>query len=454
MATREQPLQLDVAGPARLRIDELRGGKTLTRYVTVKDEVRSITLRPGENEREGLFRVFELISDPDPGDTTSTYQPVQPQHVSPNSISKSPTINVLRQPEGSVDHRSLVIATPEISLPTVAFEDLFQLGGQEDATWSLSPGWYQRRPVEEGAGLQRPDEFAEFLLTRRFRSDNVSEIARSQVVFRERESAGSTLALRHAVERPVTWCGAPNVCGGDTYLYVEGTGFVQDTDASLDPATRSAEFSGMLRTRLGRRIRWNEKWSRTQTVTAFARWLSMDENNYRPGDIDQDVFTPYKSDHPAGFTLADAIWYRPLLDTRLSLRGFATSNEGFDPFDMEVIGFRTGWDQVVGPIELSVNYRLARFLNDRDRLDSFTQHVIGFTALADYWHSPRRRYECGTNVQHNLSASDTSLYFFVSCYFDNGRDYRDYRVGERPFLRLRRLNAAKRPNNQYLFVDG
>ncbi|MCA9214773.1 MAG: hypothetical protein KDB27_16995 [Planctomycetales bacterium] len=455
-ATIDQPLEFAVSGPARLRIDELRDQTTLTKYVNVlSGERRSFSLRPMSASSEALFRIFELTTDRRDKHSETTYTPLAPLPVPSSQITTEPTINVSTRSDGQFDDRSLALVTHELPGPSIRFEDLYELGGQEDATWSFTPGWYQRRPVEESEFVRAPDEFTEFSFARRFRSDR-EVVDSSELIYRERESAGSTFGIGYLIEHENLFafdeCADPY--RNDLYIRLQGNAYVQDTDDTPAIATDTAEWSASLRGTVGQRVRLFDKLTRSQSIAVFGRWLSMDENQYRPGEIDQDIFTPYKNDHRSGFILSDSLWYRPLLDTRLWLRGFAVSNENFNPFDTDSLGFRLGWDQAVGPMDVAVSYRLARFLNDEDRVESYTQHVLNFALLADCWLGPRRRCELGANVQHNLNQSDTSLYFFFAWFMDNGRDYRDFRSADRAFLQLRRAMSRRRPNNRYLFVEG
>ena len=453
-ATKDQPLEFTLSGPARIRIDELRGDSTTTRFETVPSgQRRSFSFSPPNATAESLFRIFELVSGARETTPLTTYTPIESTPIMPSSLVQFPTINLSIQSDHTLDDRALSLITHELSAPSIRIEDLYPLGGQEDATWSFTPGWYQRRPVEESESARVPDEFTEFLFSRRFH-EREDFSCQTNIIYRERESAGSTFGVGHFVEREHLLGTCSATCRDNIFVRLQGTMFVQDTDDSPLGATHTAEWSGQARGQLGRRMRFSEKLSRTQAFSLFGRWLSMDANRYRLGDVDQDIFTPYKNDHRSGFVLSDTVWYRPKMDTRMWLRGFAISNEDFDPLGMDALGFRTGWDQAVGPLDLGFSYRLARFLNDQDRDESFTQHVLNFGVLANYWCGPKRRFEFGSSVQHNLNQGDTSLYFFASWFTDNGRGFRDFRSGERPFLQLRRLMSRRQPNNRYLFVDG
>jgi hypothetical protein len=338
------------------------------------------------------------------------------------------------------------MSTPELPPPSIFLDDLYALGGQEDATWSFASSWVSRRNLEEGSRGLAPDKFAQFNVTRRYLSQWTGNYHESDLLYRQRRISGSTLGIQHQLRYE------PGL--GRWHVWMGGNAFVQKPSGAIAPATRETEWSTTLRGSLVRFDQITPKLGHLTSLTVFNRWLSLDENIYRPGRVDQDVFTTYKSDHLRGFTYGHTLSHRPWLDTRWWIRGVCRSNEDFDPTSPDSLGLRVGWSQFLAAAEFDVSYRLTHYFEDRDRPDPFTQHLLYLNIVADCWQSPRHRYELGTQVLHDLGQGETSLFVYLAWHFDNGRDYHDMSPVDSVFRRMRQFRAARRPNNQLLLVDG
>jgi hypothetical protein len=445
VATHDEPVRFQVFGPAWLRIDELRGTTTYTKYIAIYHGSETIDLRPSGGRGEALFRVFELAAAPTRENSHSSWIPVAAIPVPSPVIPYTPYINVVDSSAGQAQ-AVLAMTTPELSPPPVFLDDVYALGGQEDATWSFASSWVSRRNLEEGSRGLAPDEFAQFDLTRRYLSPWTDNYHESDVLYRERKVAGSTLGIRHQLRYE------PQM--GRLHFWMAGSAFVQDPDGAIAPATRDTEWSTTLRGRMARYDQLTPKLGHLISLGVFNRWLSLDDDIYQPGRVDQDIFTTYKSEHHRGFALSNTLSHRPWLDTRWWIRGALRSNEDFDPTSPDSVGLRLGWSQFLALAEFDVSYRLTRFFDDRDRPDAYTQHLLYLNCVADCWRSPRHRYELGAQVLHDLGQGDTSMFVFLTWHFDNGRDYQDFSAVDSVFRRMRRFRAAKRPNNQLLLVDG
>ncbi len=445
VATHDEPVRFRIFGPAWLRIDELRDDTTYTKYIAINGGSEAIDLRPSGDRREALFRVFALVTTPGEENTYSPWVPVTAVSVPPPVIPFTPNINVVDSSVGPAE-AVLAMSTPELSPPAVFLDDLYVLGGQEDASWSFASSWVSRRSLEEGSRGLAPDQFAQFDLTRRFLSPETGSYHESDLLYRERSSSGSTLGIQHHLRYE------PDL--GRWHLWLGGNAFVQEPSGAIAPATRDTEWSTTLRGSLVRFDQLTPKLGQLTSLAAFNRWLSLDENIYQPGRIDQDIFTPYKSQHHRGFAASHTLLHRPWLDTRWWLRGVLRTNEDFDPTSPDSLGLRVGWSQFWGAAEFDVSYRLTQYFEDGDRPDPFTQNLLYLSMVADCWQSPRHRYELGTQVLHDLGKSETSVFVFFAWHFDNGRDYRDFSPVDTLFRSMRRFRAARRPNNQLLLVDG
>ena len=447
VATHNEPVRFQVFGPVWLRIDELRGNTTYTKHIAIFRGRKSMDLRPTEDRSEALFRVFELAPAATHRDLYSPSVPiaVAAVPVPPPVIPYTPNINVVDTSAGQAQ-AVLAMTTPELSPPAVFLDDVYALGGQEDATWSLASSWLSRRNLEEGSRGLAPDKFAQFNLTRRYLSPWTGNYHKSDLLFRERQIAGSTFGIQHHLRYE------PN--SGPWHVWLAGNAFVQDPDGAIAPATPETEWSTTLRGRITRHDQLTPKLGHLGSFAVFNRWLSLDQDIYQLGRVDQDIFTTYKSQHRRGFALSNTLSHRPWLDTRCWIRSALTSNEDFDPTSPDSLGLRVGWSQFLAAAEFDVSYRLTQYFDDRDRPNAFTQHLLYLNLVGDCWRLPRHRYELGTQVLHDLGQGDTSVFVYLTWYFDNGRDYQDYSAVDSVFRGMRRFRAAKRPNNQLLLVDG
>jgi hypothetical protein len=176
--------------------------------------------------------------------------------------------------------------------------------------------------------------------------------------------------------------------------------------------------------------------------------MSLDRIAYRAGRVDQDIFTTYKSDHRLGLILSDTLACRPWLDTKWWVRPSLLSNEDFG---VDHLSLRTGWTQAVGGLDVDAAYRVAWFMADEHRRIPLTQHLLYVDVLLHGWWYARRRSEIGFGLIHDLARGSTSANLTWTCYFDNGRDYRDYLPGELGFPALRRQRALEHLSQSSLY---
>ena len=180
------------------------------------------------------------------------------------------------------------------------------------------------------------------------------------------------------------------------------------------------------------------------SVAIFARMLSLrSSRGYAPGEVDQDVFTPYKSDHRSGLTLSDTMSWQPYLDTLLSARLAAATNEltgrpGFDNLSASV-----GLRQRIGDTELAADYRKTRFFEDVDRDTPVTRSFFSGELVHDLLLPEMRRVELGLRVVKDLDRSETTGHLVASLHLGRGRGYRDFDPGGLDFLELRRQRMQR-----------
>jgi len=183
-------------------------------------------------------------------------------------------------------------------------------------------------------------------------------------------------------------------------------------------------------------------------VSVFGRLISLDDTADYPDDVlDQDVFTPYKRDHKAGFILSETVGYRPWLDTEWWAGASLTSNENFNPGELDHVSGRVGWRQFVRGWRLDAGYRVTQFFNDRDRNDGTTHQAVSAEVFRDFWVTPRSRLEIGFEYRHDFPDNENAGFVSITWHFSNGRGLRDFWPTRADFRNLREAYVPEADNN-------
>ena len=157
-----------------------------------------------------------------------------------------------------------------------------------------------------------------------------------------------------------------------------------------------------------------------------------------PGRTDQDVFTPFKSDHRVGINLTDTWTYQTTPYHRVWLRPGVYTNEDLNPFRPDHISLQTGLAFLWGHADVKMAYRLARFYKDEDRRSSSNQHLVYLRTVLHQWKHAGLMYEVDLNVNHDVNAGDTNAYLSLTRFFSSGRRYVDFHHSDVAFRDLRR----------------
>ncbi len=456
VATAGQPVRVRVEGPAWLRIDELREGMTLPRYQFVGAGRHTSELNPEPGQPEALFRVAQRVPSPEEPVVPPRHVPWEPEPVPPPFVDVRGKLAVLLKPvpDGHPlsGPRTLVSGGVQPLTHVRGPDDFSPPRGQEDGSWSVSAGFRKRRPFEEDATARRQalrqfgdsrhalaadltglslDEFFELRATHRYYDEWRRTYFETGFLTRARERSGPTLGFEgHLRHDPfgVPWT-----------FHLEGASYLQwpAGDVLGDAET---EWSTFLGAAVSRYYEMTPRLGHTPSLAIFGRLLSMGENRYLPGRVDQDVFTEYKTTHHAGWKLADLLTFRPWLDTVWWGRLGVVSNENFRSVDHGVA--RVGWGQLLGDLQVDVSYRLIHFFADDDRDRGVTRHLVGCELLWESWRRCGDRVELGFRLEHDLGRDRTSLAFLLGWHFGNGRDYRDFRPEATDHLDLRRRRQA------------
>ena len=408
VATAGEPLRLRVRGPAWLRVDELRGEETVTRYEHVDSEGwQSLEIPPPAGSEQALYRLFErTVGEP-------------PEVLAPARRAVAPT---------RVRTLGSTLAVAEVELPALGPTELGGLG--LGGTHSLSVGAYQRRLIEEEvAAADESEEFQqldwEYRRGRRGLDDD-RRYLEIGLLGRTRDAGEATVggsALVRFEPSESRWA-----------FQLSAAGYVQQVDSS--------EWSATVRGSLGRSFRHGESLSSRLQLSGFARELSLGGEMAagRLAEIDQDVFTRYKDDHRAGLRLAHSLSYALYADMQLWSELSARSNES--PGDIERAEVQVGLRQLVGDLRFDLRYRFARFFQDDDRSADFDRERVTLRAFWERWTVHAGRWEFGGALSYDVRGSELSGSLSLSRHFSGGRALEDFRPEAAGFQRLRTLRSG------------
>jgi hypothetical protein len=448
VATEDQPVRFRIDGPAWVRVDQLVGGTTVCRYLTVSEGRKVFDLKPPDGADTALFRIFEYRLDRNKRVPPNAIVSVPPEPLPAPWIDAALAEDVVPgEPADESWLRDIPVAWGEPLVPLsllppdaapqpVELHDALPLGGQEDGTWGLGMGLVSRRALDEGPNGASPDRFVEWDATHRYYDDWRSSYKLTELLFRLREQSGPTFGLRHL------WWHESN------HLPInvgwKGFAYFQRPSDAIPPAEERTEWSFGVSGRFWQRYDLSPDVFHVPSLTVFGRWLSRERPAFQPARVDQDIFTQYKADHPTGMRLWDTFVFAPWLDARWWFRPALVTNEDYDLTRPDHIYMRIGRSQLVGPLTVDVSYRIAEFYQDADRASDSVQHLLALEGLAEHFTCAGRRCELDIGVAHDLSSGKTSGKLSLSAYFDNGRRYRDMYAGEERFLALRKQNALRR----------
>lgn len=467
VASLTEPLRLLVAGPAWLRVDELRQGRIFSSYRLVDEGWQQVVLAPRAGEAEALYRVQQKLVDPG----------------SPTSPSRPFTVAVEPVPEPLLQ-LPLVATAPQVS-----FHDRLALGGQEDGTWTLQASAVRRRSVtEDSDGSRNPEQFVELGATHRYYAEDWRSWFKTHFFGRLREEGGPSFGLQETLRHlprtiPVTlefegggWLQSPAGPTGLEALAGRSPELFPATLAALAPQDQGVEWAAQLRASVSQQRRLGTKTVHLPRLSLFARFLSLERNaqlssdqatdlygpllsqqglsavrnsldRYLPERLDQDVFSRYKADHRYGLTLSDTLEHRPWLDT-LWRAGFSlTSNEDFNLLRPDHLGWRLEWQQLVGPLQVNAGYRGAYYLDDGDRSSAGSRNFLTLGLLWDRWRLRQQRLALELELTQDLDRNETLALLSLFWHLGNGRGYRDFWPGEIDFVDLKQRKLTLLENN-------
>ncbi len=407
------PLVFPVAGPAWLRVDryDQSRGTLLHEDRLIDDPRGELRIEPATSGYG--FRVFQRLFAPFALRAAVTDPPTEPR----------PWAHPATRP----------VAGPPV------LRDAYPLGGQEDGTWSVSLVSRTDHFLEEEESATSPfSHRLDLSLVKRKYLAARGLYWRGELTLRPQTHGLGSLRFflhRPARERSLAWD-------------VESSWYLQDSSAIPGgPRVTSALF-------LAGRMTWRQVIARGLTnqpgVRLFLRFLA-DPLPLASAceELDLDVYSRYKTEHRYGFTLEDRLVLATTPRSRLWMAASLTANEFWGELRPDSLQWEAGGDLRVGWLNLSLAYRLRRYLSDDDRSHSFSRHVVSAGFSWDHWQKNQQRWEWGGRFHHDLSRNASSFAVFLAWHGGRGRGWRDFSPRETVFRddRQRLLERAGATNN-------
>lgn len=438
VSTRQEPLVINMKGPKWLRVDRWKTDHVTSKYQLIGAGWHKLTFAPEAGENKSLFRVYERVLTTNEVVETPIRRPVV-VHLDP-------------VPEAPVR-----VASP-VTEDTLQLHDAFELGDQEDGTWSIGLSGHRRRNSSQDRPVSRVSKFGQLELTHRFFDEPDHTYYETGVLGRLRQNSDRVLGLSERIyynspDWPVTF-------------RLGGSLFVENFGGALNvPGVSNTEWSATLAGSVRQRRYITPKWYHVPSMSAFVRHVSINSVSRQlangriiqeapaglAGRIDTDVYTTYKSAHRFGLGAAETLAYRPWLDTLFRTRLGIRFNEkvvGKPDF----VNFHATWDQRLGDAQLLFGYQFTHYFADDDRINSSQIPSLHAGLSWDIWQTNQSRWELGIAYRHFLrTPKDNTGFISLTWHFGEGRMYRDFQPGGSlvlpDFYNLRQRRIPQEMNN-------
>ncbi len=411
VATRNEPVILRLYGPAWVRVDEAVAGLPGARseYRRVAEGWQTLELWPRPGNEEGHFRAFVL-------------EPAPPASGAPPR--DNPARELVSMERLQIDLPEDVGPLPE-STPAMATPAMAARG-----TWTAEASAVRRRLLEDRVGESTgPEEFVELAARyRRRRPEGVWFVG--GLVGRLRDPGSPTLGAEARIDLPPR--------GPRPSLGLAGTVYVQDLESG------PTEYSATLRGTAGHRFDLSRSTFHRPWAVLFLRELSREGEAPAPAELDQDVFTHYKSDHLRGLTLGESFGVDLAGDLRIDASASVTSNEGLDPRDPDHLSFGVGLSALAGPLRVDLAGQLTRYLADGDRQSDVDRSRLELDLAWERWTADGHRWEVVAGLRHDFDTQDTSGLLGLRWHRGGRRRLLDFAPRDARFDDARVLRSLRR----------
>ncbi|WP_372369622.1 hypothetical protein [Candidatus Uabimicrobium sp. HlEnr_7] len=417
VASRKNPIVFYIEGPTILRMDELRGEKTISRYHSVEFGLRKIRIFPSKNMEQAFFRFF--------------YQ----ANTTEKKRSQEHLLTLYHKPFSPIIEQQ--ISSEQQFRGKVQLRDEYSLGGQEDGTWTVKGAVARRRVFDDDDGDIDARQYSELSFSHRYYNPWYDTYFKTQLLNRFHQDGGPTLGVSETLYHRLY----------DIPLSISlySSFFMQWPDGDVLTPKKGAEWSINFRGTLRYLATINPKTDHLMKLDIFAYYLSLkNDDDFDIEDIDQDIFTAFKADHLWGLSVADTLIHRPWLDTEWRFGGAITFNENVVTPDRFII--TAEWRQLIGTFEVDLSYRYAIFFPDDDRDQFVLRDSVRINVLWNYWCRNQNRLEMGANANYDFDSGEVSSTVFLSFHWGYGRAYRDFSPSE---VRFRSIRHRRIYQNDY-----
>jgi hypothetical protein len=327
---------------------------------------------------------------------------------------------------------------PPVVADKVKLTDAFKLGKQEDGTLSLAVDLVRRNNKQESGKTLPLEQFAQYRVNYRYFDEPTETYWNTQGFIRAREFGGPTFGFDESIYYNPKWLP-----------------FNIRTDAKIIAQVPhdQLEWLGQWNITASQNYNLTPKFRLVPNLTFFARTMSLRNSQLARHDeelkkkIDQDIFTPYKADHPAGMHPGLTMDYAPWLDTLWVGNVGLTTNENLDIGKPDHYSAETHWKQLLGNVVLDGYYRAAYYQIDNDRTARETRSYVGLDLNWQRWAIDQHRIELSAQYSYDMQRKAHLAMLSLSVHFGQGRGYRDFAPGEIDFRDIRQRTDIHEQNN-------
>lgn len=415
VATHQEPVIVNIAGPAWLRIDTLIDGEIQTSYRHVESDWQEIKIVPNDDDKESLVRVSQRLHG-----LREFEIPDRRIAVLPNPVSDPLVAVVLKQNPAQM-----------------SLHDGYPLGRQEDGTWSLNTAAVSRRNFGNFSGDNDSERFFESSATHRYFNQNRRLYLKTDILGRSREHGSPTFGiLESLIYQPLL---LPLIFKLDGSLHVQQYNLFGD---------KSEEWAAYFNAAVSQRREINPKTWYIPELSVFQRAMSLSSSTADDDRLDQDIFTQYRADHQRGVSVSNVLKHRPWLDTIWYTQFSVVSNENGNVFKPDHLMSSAGWRQLIGQADVDLGYRLVHFFADANRVDASNRHSIFFNFAWNQWRINQQRIELGLRFRRDFDITSYNGLVYLSWHFGRGRMYRDFHASELSFMDIRKQHIPQKINNR------
>ncbi len=409
MADNADSVELGVRGPAWLRVDQLAGMDTVSRYQYLAPGQALEPLQHLKVSEQTSYRVLARRFEDDTADADS------PARMTPNATAW-PAL-------GAAEAEVHGLTWPT---PAAQQDDTAALKRQDAPTYSLASAWHGDDESPED-GRFPVDDFLETIGSRRHRDPTGRHFDETNLVLRQR-SAGDSVGATYYRWRSLE--DAPLTLRADARV------FAQKFDGRW-------EWSAQGRLAARHTLRANTRRHHTSEVNVFSRYVSTETGT---SAYDPDVYTSYRRDHLNGVEAKHTVYWRTHRDAEWYGGVNIRSNE-LAQASTDYLRARWGGRVQAGRLQMGAEYQLSHYLTDADRNSKLT---VPRLKMRGRWYgkpTARGRLEVASELRYDFDINRTSGMLRFTWHFDRDQALHDFH-GERYWLDdllQRRLSEGEQP---------